>query len=199
MRKIISTLLLFLVCHNSFAQWYLGGEIGMNWARLVNYPFVFNNSSYKQGLNLGILTNYKINRKFRIQSELLYSMHGFKDKEVFDIIGNKNEIKETDHYVDLPITFKFYPLKYGVNIQAGVLCEYLFARTVKSELFRGESFLSDKRRKYDIGIIMGLAYDFKSGLFVDIKYNLGLVKQYGFIDGLNNRFIQISLGYLFPL
>ncbi|WP_278705522.1 porin family protein [Parabacteroides goldsteinii] len=200
MKKIFSILLfLFFISHTAFSQWNFGGEIGTNWSKLVNYPFNLNSSSYKQGLNLGILAGYKINRMLGVQSGLLYSMHGFKDKGVFDIIGNNHEIKVTTHNLDLPIALKFYPLKYGVNIQAGVLFEYLFAESVKSEISEAENYLSEKRRRFDIGVIMGVAYDFKNGLFIDIKYNLGLIKQYESIDGLNNRFVQISLGYLFFL
>lgn len=190
---------LFLICRNSFSQWYLGGEIGTNWSRLVNYPFNLDNSSYKQGLTVGILTSYKINRMFGFQSGLLYSMHGLKDKGVFDYIGNDYEVNVTNHYIDLPITLKFYPLKCGINIQVGVLFEYLLSESVQSEVFEGDSYLSENRRKYDMGIIMGLAYTFKNGLFVDIKYNWGLLKQYERIEGFNSRVVQISVGYFFPI
>ncbi len=154
---------------------------------------------FRTGLHIGGVVNWAINERFELETDLLYSMQGFKDRvevEAEQRLHDKN-YSVTSHYLTLPIAAKVNLVK-GVYVECGPQFGYLLSKKDKLEDHEiDDSFDSDNTKKFDFSIFGGLGYRFENGAFVDARYIHGLTGTSKVFDGGKNRNIQISLGYLF--
>lgn len=128
-------------------------------------------------------------KKFDLQAELLYSSK-----------GNFN----TDYgYISLPLMLQ-YEFLPNLRAEAGLEAAYLLS--AQMELSSGN--LWDERPSYkdfDVGLNLGLNYDFLERFNAGLRYNLGLVNIWddkprfgvGTSSSVKNHTLQFSLGYRF--
>lgn len=201
MKKTLVFLFLCMFCIQTvLAQWSIGGKVGANWSKIVDFPAT--DSKQKMGWNIAAIGNYAFNDWFEIQGELLYSQRGANDFWYTEALGNNSTIIDMkSHYLDIPILVQFYPFKRQecFNIQVGIQPSIFLSESMKYESSDIQPSFG-KTNPMDFGLIFGCAYKFKKGFFVDGRYVLGLADHYKEYDNMmKGRSIQLSVGFLFKL
>lgn len=199
-KYVVGLLLLCLVAIPARAQWSVGGKAGINWST-VRYPknILNDKASYIVGGQAGAVITYTCNTCFDLQLELLYASHGYKDKTlVFNDERGDTMYKGYSfriHYIDIPLLVKFFPVA-GLNIQVG---PQLGIGCAATDSWKGvEAF--QQPAGAELGVVVGLGYEFNSGLFVDARYTWGLTHSIRDAESAyEGRHIGISLGYRFFL
>lgn len=199
-KYVVGLLLLCLVAIPARAQWSVGGKAGINWST-VRYPknILNDKASFIVGSQAGAVITYTCNTYFDLQLELLYATHGYKDKTlIFNDERGDTMYKGYSyriHYIDIPLLVKFFPIA-GFNIQAG---PQLGIGCTATDSWKGvEAF--QQPAGAELGVVVGLGYEFNSGLFVDARYTWGLTHSIRDIESAyEGRHIGISLGYRFFL
>ena len=199
-KYVVGLLLLCLVAIPARAQWSVGGKAGINWST-VRYPknVLNDKASFIVGGQAGAVITYTCNTCFDLQLELLYATHGYKDKTlIFNDERGDTMYKGYSyriHYIDIPLLVKFFPVA-GLNIQAG---PQLGIGCTATDSWKGvEAF--QQPAGAELGMVVGLGYEFNSGLFVDARYTWGLTHSIGDAESAyEGRHIGISLGYRFFL
>ncbi|KMQ67262.1 hypothetical protein ACM39_14010 [Chryseobacterium sp. FH2] len=162
---------------------------------------------------VGGLAEYKINDKFGIQGEVLYSPLGGKSKyeaeeEDGEFSGLKT--KTTLGTLLVPVSAKYF-ITEGFSVSAGASFGVIFSAKAKTVFDGGlnipglelegdkEVDVKDAYNKLNIAPFIGVEYALENGLFFDARYNLGisnLAKNSG--DGkVTNSFAQIGVGFKF--
>lgn len=199
MKKIIATCFFFIFCLPLYAQWSLGGKIGVNWSK-VHFGNTLEDPSFKTGVNAGAVASFQLSQWFDVQAELTYSGQGYRMKDLIHMDEEGMDPKDLNvryHYLSLPLLVKFYPFVKGFNMQAGIQAAYLLSKSVKLDDEKaGPEWIEDKP-SFDCGLLFGLGYTFRNGLFLDGRYQLGLIRDDNRQAGFPNRSVEISLGYLF--
>jgi hypothetical protein len=162
----------------------IGVKLGMNIAS-VNGSNA-NNLDSKTGFVFGVTAEVPFTEKFSIQPELLYSAQGAQQG---------NDYKYDLNYVSLPIMVKYYIAK-GFTVEAGPQFSFL----VKDELVPMSTYSENRENtaaeNFDLAANFGLGYQFKSGIFFQTRYNLGLIAISENPD-IKNGVFQMTLGYQF--
>lgn len=129
--------------------------------------------------------------------------------------GINMETKEMElrtSYINVPMTINWYVLK-GFALKAGVQLGFLtnadeYSRTTYSQdgvdyTILSESDAKDSFNKFDFSIPVGISYEFKCPLVIDLRYNIGMTKvnKNNMLDGKDYRNLQavLTLGYKFEL
>lgn len=161
------------------AQFVLTPQVGATMATVTD----LDNGKMKFGLVAGANLEYPITEAFSVSGGLLYTMQGYKIKDV-DKGFNMD-------YLNIPILAQ-YQLMDGLKIKAGVQPGILMSAKHDGNDFK------DQCKSMDIAIPLGLSYEF-SDFVIDARYNLGLNK----IDKdgdrkSKNSVIMVTLGYRIP-
>ena len=166
----------------------LGLKVGLN---LANFGGDIENNAIRTSIHFGMVSEIIISDKFSFQPELLYSGQGFKNES---ILGYS---KEKYNYISLPLLAKYYVAK-NLSIESGPQISFLISS--KSKNNDGNTDISDTN-VVDFGWNVGLGYEFKSGIFFQGRYNLGLTNVNAESNSDSNRIsnsvFQISVGCLF--
>lgn len=129
----------------------------------------------------GVGTGY-----FGIQPEVLYSGQGFAF----------NGTSVNMNYISMPILAKFYPTK-AISIEAGPVFSYMLSVSPNTTVIDGAEIpLSDLKGGKDVGIVVGVGYEFKKGLNLSARYNKGMADVANNLKWKNNV-IALSVGWLF--
>lgn len=201
MKKIafISVALLSFVTSQAQFEFNPGIKAGVNIARFTDAnsrdePLV----SYHIGATFGL----KLARFYTLQPELTYSKQGnkyevgtFTNSNDSNFGNNRNlEDFEVD-YLSLTLANKFYVYR-GINLQLAPFLDILVSKD-------DENF--NYIEPIDIGLTLGLGYDFPIGAFIDARFKQGFIpitdtfeNSNSDLDKLNlNQVIQFSVGYQF--
>jgi len=160
----------------------------------ASYASVFGDIDNPGGrfrMHLGALVEYPVTRKFFIQGELLYSAQGYTTEV------NGEEQKVSLNFISLPIVGKFY-FTDSFNLETGIQTSLL--NNVRNESLADNDPFFDSFNNLDISWIIGAGYKLESGLFFQMRYNLGLtILNNDSVAAPNNRnsVAQFSIGYLF--
>ncbi|WP_405206432.1 porin family protein [Aquimarina sp. LLG6339-5] len=160
----------------------------------VNYNSILGDSDDTSGrvrIHLGALVEYPISSKFYIQGELLYSAQGYK----IEVAGQEQKISL--NYISLPIVTKFYVTE-KISLETGP--QFSILTTVGNDDVADNDPFFDSFNDFDFSWAVGAGYKLESGLFFQVRYNLGLtnINDTGVIDITNrNSVAQLSVGYLF--
>lgn len=129
----------------------------------------------RTGFYLGGLVDFAVAEDFHVQPEVLYSMEGADEASI--------------SYIRIPIMAKYYVME-GLNLQAGP--------SVAFKIASEDDFVDEATKSIDFGLGIGAGYELTSGLFFDLRYNLGLAN-ISDIDGVDakNTGFQLGLGYKF--
>ena len=188
MKKLFVMAAMMLSSVGAFAQQAAGTttlqpKVGLNVATIGD-------NDWKAGFAAGAELQYQAADNFGIAVGALYSVQGFKGKDV-DIdtpIGSgtiKNDFKWNPGYINVPITLNYYPVS-GLALKAGLQPGFL----VNKDDAEGV-------KTVDLSIPVGLSYEYQ-GIVFDARYNIGVTKVAYNWDHYNNV-IQITVGYKFTL
>tara|TARA_B110000091_G_C13760728_1_gene452012 strand:+ start:788 stop:1348 length:561 start_codon:yes stop_codon:yes gene_type:complete len=162
----------------------LGIKLGTNIAS-VNGSNA-NNLDSRTGFVFGVAAEILFTEKFSIQPELLYSAQGAQQG---------NDYRYDLNYVSVPIMAKYYIAK-GFTVEAGPQFSFLLKdQLVPIDTYNGVIENTDAEN-FDFGINAGLGYQFKSGIFFQTRYNLGLIAISENPD-IKNGVFQMTLGFQF--
>ena len=162
----------------------IGVKLGMNIAS-VNGSNA-NNLDSITGFVFGVTAEIPFTEKFSIQPELLYSAQGAQQG---------NDYRYDLNYVSLPIMAKYYIAK-GFTVEAGPQFSFL----VKDELVPISTYngniVNTVAENFDLALNLGLGYQFKSGIFFQTRYNIGVIAISENPD-IKNGVFQMTLGFQF--
>ncbi|WP_372757110.1 porin family protein [Mariniflexile sp.] len=186
-RIYVITGLTLLACKIASAQevnW--GVKAGVNMSTLKTD---LNQEKYLLGYHLGGLAEIKINEKFLLQPELLYSLLGGKieDSFSFDDEGTTFNTKYKEDvklaYLQLPVMAK-YQIVNKLNLEIGPQIGYLLSGKSDYDVtmnFDGESItdsgsedIKDQVKSLDFGLNFGLGYELSNKMIIQGRYHLGL-------------------------
>lgn len=168
----------------------------------------------RSGANVGIGAEYLFaNEIAAVEAGVYYAMQGAYIKGT--VAGHYLTTFLKNDYLNIPVLAKAYVYN-GINVFVGPQ----FSFNVKDKITMeyggkelGKVNTTDFVENFDLAIMMGVGYQFESGLFVNANYNLGLLAVFKedeftitgenaahtITDGLStrNRVFQISAGWRF--
>ena len=188
MKKLFVMAAMVLSSVGAFAQQAAGTttlqpKVGLNVATIGD-------NDWKAGFAAGAELQYQATSNFGVAVGALYSVQGFKGKDV-DIdtpIGSgtiKNDFKWNPGYINVPITLNYYPVA-GLALKAGLQPGFMVNKDDAEGI-----------KTFDLSVPVGLSYEY-SNLVFDARYNIGVTKIADGVDNYNNV-IQITVGYKFAL
>ena len=209
MKKILITILALTggVFTTNAQDISFGVKAGINFANFTNTKSY--DAKYKKGWTAGIVLEYEITDKFSIQPEVLYSTQGTdvsftRPNPRNKMITDKFDAEVSLDYINVPILAKFYVFE-GLSIDLGPQFAFLVddsideVRTVltnpKSTSHRNDVKLPGKKT-FGIDGSVGIAYKLPENIFIQGRYNFGLLDVDEFEKAKNSVF-QITLGYEF--
>ena len=161
-------------------------------------------------LHFGIEAEYMVADKFSLGLGAILSNQGAK-YDVWEANGKSSYTVDLD-YVHVPILASYYVLP-GLAVKAGVQPGFKMRAKAKfddrtidlDELYKlGSNMLGEdiKVSKFDLSIPVGISYEFKVPIVIDLRYNIGLSKigksDSAFKDSRSNT-CMLTLGYKFKL
>ncbi|AXT49540.1 PorT family protein [Aquimarina sp. BL5] len=160
----------------------------------INYSNILGDADGTEGrirIHLGAVVEYPISSKFFIQGELLYSAQGYK----VDVGGQEQKISV--NYFSLPIITKTY-ITERISLETGP--QFALVTNVGNDDVADNDPFFDSFNSFDVSWAFGAGYKLESGLFFQLRYNLGLtnINDTSIMDVTNrNSVAQLSIGYLF--
>lgn len=230
MRKIVFFIAVLAATVNSFAQSEVGSfsltpKVFFNATNLISddltneYTFEGFNSKleakpgYRAAFAIGAEAGYQVASKIAITAGLIYSVQGFQRGESLEysdkILSIEDNGKLTLGYLNVPILANFYIFK-GFAVKAGIQPGFLLSAKRKDDVTGKYAAAGMSKHKtvdikdhcntVDFSIPVGLSYEFKNGIVLDGRYNIGLtnVSKDDNVKATNSVF-QIGVGYKFNL
>ena len=206
-KKLITTLLLLLVCLSGYSQISWNAKAGVNISNTINSG----NVDFKPGYQFGFGMDYYFNDHWGIQPSLMLISKGYKIKGDYPPFINKSEqlksydITDNKVYVELPLllTYRFnVSEKFKLIFSGGGYIGYGIAgKSKNTNTLLDGSTKKDKVdsfsagvEKFDTGLAAGAALEYND------KYSIGLSSDFGLrtIDGRDkNRTYGLTFGYRF--
>ena len=182
MKKIILVATAFFAFGFTNAQeTKFGVKGGLNLANLTSSD----GAKSLVGFNIGGFAEIKLDEKFAIQPELLYSGQGAK----FQDVGNFNL-----NYIYVPVMAK-YSITEEFKIEAGPQVGFLMSAKIDG------MDAKDLVKSTDFGLNLGAGYDITQNIGLNLRYCMGLSQtQKELMEGetaSKNSVIQLSVGYKF--
>lgn len=181
MKKIILVLAIFAFGFTNAQETKFGVKGGLNIASLTNLSY----TKSLVGFNIGGFAEIKLNEKFAIQPELLYSGQGAKYQDIGNFSMN---------YINVPVMAKYF-ITEAFNIEAGPQVGFLMS--AKEDGTNVKEFV----KSTDFGVNLGAGYDITKNIGLNLRYCLGLSgvdKEILAGDkSSKNSVIQLSVGYKF--
>ena len=175
-----------------------GVKAGLNMASLSGGDAYYGSYGSKAGFHVGGLAEIKINDKFSVQPELLYSLKGADFNYGFGGAFGLATDKLNLSYIDVPIMVKFYPIE-RLSAELGPNIAFLMsAKRVQNTTID----VKDNFNSIDFGMNIGAGYELKQGIMFQLRYNLGLADISKTATGATNvtdknSVFQVSVGYKF--
>jgi hypothetical protein len=173
-----------------------GVKGGVNFATVTGDGF--DSPDSRTSFNAGFVAEIPFSERFSIQPEVMYSGQGFDVKEIdqdnaFDTDDN---IEYQLDYIQVPILAKVY-LFEGFNVQAGPQIGFKINEEIdyQPNSDAGDVDL-DETEDIEFGLAAGLEYKFKSGFFIQGRYNYGFTELIKDRD-IHNSVIQAGVGFMF--
>ena len=181
MNKIILALAIFAFGFVNAQETKFGVKGGLNLSNLTNSD----GSKSQVAFNIGGFAEIKLNEKFAIQPELLYSGQGAKYQDVGNFSMN---------YINVPVMAKYF-ITEVFDIEAGPQVGFLMS--AKADGNDVKEFV----KSTDFGANFGAGYDVTKNIGLNLRYCLGLSgvdKEISAGDkSSKNSVIQLSVGYKF--
>lgn len=160
--------------------------------------------------SVGVEAEYQLASQFSLAAGVNYSLQGsgWKDTDVA-YEGQVVKIKDAKvelGYVNIPVTANYYLFK-NFAVKAGVQFGFLTNASAKSTAEHKNNKvdtdmdMKDECEKVNISIPMGVSYQFKVPIVLDLRYNLGLTKVNKETEpkDFKNNMVELTVGYKFAL
>ncbi|MCC8088335.1 MAG: PorT family protein [Rikenellaceae bacterium] len=151
-------------------------------------------SEAKASIFAGVFAEFKLGRIVGIQPEVIYSRQGWHSHV------NDTKTWHRLNYINIPVLVKLYLID-GLSLDLGPQFGILLNAKAKMKLPDGDKVKRDidHVKGGDISFDMGLTYNFRSNVFVNARYNLGLTDnlKHNSGDNFSNRVFQLGIGYAF--
>jgi opacity protein-like surface antigen len=216
-QKIILTTLFVVISSSiAFAQFSsLGIKGGLNLSKLdykddlQGYDF-----SFREGMNLGLFTEYNLSNDLLIHAEAIYSMrgteYGLEEFTWGGITVPAHKFIQKLDYLEIPLMIQYNFLldsKLTPNVFLGPVASFLLNEKIEyieDDISKGEVGQEDQIKSTEFGIILGIGTDYSlpSGKIVfDIRYHYGLTNVNNVEQGskINSSTISFNIGYGFNL
>lgn len=169
----------------------IGIKAGIN-ASTLNGDMT-DNSSMRNGLHFGLVSEIILSDQFSFQPELLYSAQGLR----YDSTPALSSSKSRYDYINVPLMVKYYAYD-KLSVEFGPQVGFLINADNRSNA--GNADIEDQNI-VDFGMNLGLGYELKNGIFFQGRYNLGITN----VNGADNKdtvkytnsVFQVSVGVLF--
>ena len=156
------------------------------------------------GVYVGGFANFKLDEKWAVQPELLFSTQGFKEYDNDGGYIYDDKIKLT--YINLPVSFQ-YIVASKFNVEAGPQVDFLLSGKADGKYYdpmfdetqtQNNVDIKDSLKSVVFGFNFGAGYAITPKLSANIRYHLGL-SEADDLEGVKvkNRNFQIGLGYRF--
>lgn len=198
MKKNSLLFILLFTIQTINAQVSYGIKSGVNLSKIreknIDYDF-------KTGFYAGGFANIKFAEKFAFQPEILFSMQGAKiDNHPIQSLGENGQVitdgyMEIDHqlyYLHIPLMVKYYFLE-KLNFEFGPQIGFVLKNEMTSKSKEFGELKGEPDSNIDLGINIGLEYNFYKGLAAGVRYNTGLTDIQKEFD-YNNKNSVISFG-----
>lgn len=215
MKPAALIILLFVYATPIYAQANFGIRLGGNFAIWSSSDaedlFDADFSTLTAG-HFGPYVHIPISKKLALEPALLGSIKGTNvnlfetEMQGGDVITFESDADIYLLYLDIPVLLRFY-LVDGLNIYAGPQVSFLLYNVVDNqfiECFNNMCFEDDEEDEAevtntDFALSFGLGYDFDFGLNLNVGYDLGLssIDDTGEPVEVNNRVIEVSVGWTF--
>lgn len=202
MKKIAIILLIATAMISAKAQnFQFGIKAGVNFSKEskteVERDVKDQEHKFRQGLHIGGIVAYTINKQWELEGNLMYSQQGYKE-HISSLEYNGSTIYSIrSNYINLPIAIKFYPLEH-FYVELGPQLGFLISKKHKVQ---GEGnitkYIPLKPNHFDLSLFCGLGYKFSNNIFLEGRYIHGLNNTYKNVALPKNRNLQFSIGYLF--
>lgn len=173
---------------------------------------------------VGVEAEYMLTDKFSLAAGLTYGEQGsgYEDYE-YSNAGTKVELKDLKYemdYLNIPVVANYYLFR-GFAVKAGVQFGFLTTAKVKGKMIssgggqtitmeledqkigKDQKDFKDTLEKFDLSIPMGVSYEFKVPIVIDLRYNLGLTKvnkeSASGVKDFKNNVVSLTVGYKFAL
>ncbi|MFN5463016.1 MAG: porin family protein [Bacteroidota bacterium] len=142
-------------------------------------------------VHFGAYYGLKATEKITVEPGFFYSGKGFKTIP----LGTTENIKESFSYLDIPVLAR-YAVTSEFNVFAGPQVGFLLARTRTDK--NGKNTTTEPIGGYEVGAVLGLAYQLASDLNIQFSYDFGL-SPFNYYDvEVNNTVFKLSVGYTIP-
>lgn len=184
---------------NAQQQLKFGPKAGVNFSNLSNVS----KAKMLTGFYVGAVAEIKLNEKFSLQPELVYSSQGAEN------VYSENAVQHHNHdivsYINIPVMGKYF-LTNSFSIELGPQFGFLVMAENKDKIttngveVKENNDFKNEVNSFDFAIGAGLAYDLSNGFFVNTRYNYGITnvgKSDRYYSDSKNRVIQLGVGYKF--
>lgn len=178
-----------------------GAKGGINFANIVGDDA--GDANMFVGFNAGFFVEIPVTDKLTIQPEILYSAQGSKSEGPLVIDGSLYDVKATMklNYINIPVMFK-YNVVEKFSLEAGPYVGFLTTAKMKVDVDGYGSATEDMKdlvKSTDIGIALGMNYEFSDVIFANVRYQGGLTQigDTGEGDNIKNSVFQLGLGFRF--
>lgn len=179
-----------------------GVKAGINYSSFIKgndipseFPIEFNG---KIGFHIGGFFKLGLTEKLKLKPELLYSMQGAEYEiklglELQDpndpFFDEKYKVDIKESFILLPIMLDYY-FNEKFDIEFGPQFGFVISHKISdnNETF---NFASDDYDKFEIGLNLGLGYNFSEKYRIGLRYNYGIMER----DNLKSSVFQIGLDY----
>lgn len=189
-------------CNAQTIRFGVRGGMNISTESSQKYPrYVVSSSRFKTGVSVGGAISIPISERIEIETDILYSLQGFKDYYyVTGDIGQADSREDyivNSHYLNIPAVVEYFVVN-GFYLECGPQVGILLSKKDNlEESFYGNMYDHSKAKKVDMSLVAGLGYRFDNDIFINARYCHGLTDTSKIYEGGKNRNIQISLGYFF--
>jgi hypothetical protein len=203
MKKLITTIFTFSTLI-SFAQISYGVKGGYLLSGLKIGDQQIENKSY---FYIGGFVEKRVNEKFSLQGEILYTEPGGKQNyELYRIVGDQVIVEGTETatfkfpQIQVPLIAKYYivekfslglGLNFGINLNPTIENYYLFPNPIES------SVAQEDIKTLNLFPLLNVEYQLSKNFFVDARYNSNFFKVNSSSLDKKIAMAQIGLGYKF--
>ena len=162
---------------------------------------------FKPGFHAGGYANFKFNRMFAIQPEVLYSMEGtqYKFEESNTILGKEYYAKSTstytNHKIAVPVMLQFSPIS-RFTIEAGPQFNFNMFVFIKGEFETNVPGVSNYSRNsdteaynvFEFAVAGGVKFDLTNNMSIGARYVYGVTPLFSEVwsDGVISETVKTS-------
>lgn len=216
-KNLLILILLVFGFANSQNKLRYGVKAGLNFSK---FRGDLSNTSTRPSFVLGGLANYKINQKFAIQTEFVYTSEGtnydsttniVEDFDDDDVTNDKEAIVYKENnlnlgYFAVPLMFEYYLSK--VSFEFGPQINFLtYAKlhtniktTYEDDIIVADAYseeVKDKINSIDFGLNFGVGYNFSKHVYGNLRYKWGMLNVTDTSEETNyNSVVTFSFGYI---